>query len=80
MKNPLVYDEYRQAFHCLCCYDVIEIPRSTMRDPESFVLLRELAELDHCECGNYQDARLARNARRWRKEMKRLTLVRGARA
>ena len=75
MTNPLVYDEYRQVLHCLACFDVIEIPRRTMSDPEGFVLLRELAELDHQDCGKYRNAQMARNARRFRKEVTRLLLV-----
>ncbi len=78
--SRVVYNERDQTIDCPDCLDRFHVFRRTLSDPDAFVELLEMLQLDHAECPKYKDARRARNARRYRKEGKRLALVQVSRA
>jgi hypothetical protein len=73
--STVTYNERDQVFECSACEDCFPISRSSLRDPEEFVRILELAQLDHKDCHTYKEPRMARNARRFRKEVNRRLLV-----
>ena len=58
------------AFECLGCGEFEEIRTAALRTPEMLAQLKELAILDHTECWEFDDPRMARDARRYRKRGK----------
>lgn len=64
-----------QSFHCDCCLEDVPIRRDVSSDPEALLMMAEMVEIDHAECDKYKDARMARLARRFRKEAKRQELL-----
>lgn len=60
------------AFECLGCGEFIELrKRCENENPECIEELREMLVIDHTECWEFDDPRMALNARRFRKEAKR---------
>lgn len=64
---------------CPHCFDRTPIRRQTVRNPEAMLLFAEMYALDHADCADFKDARLAQLNRRFRKEVRRLHLVKGNR-
>lgn len=64
-----------QAYECMCCLEMIEIPRRVAEDPERNTEFRELAELDHEDCAKYASVHEAQLARKWRRLQARLEMV-----
>lgn len=76
----IVWHEAFHAFECLGCGDWEEVRSRAQRTPDRLASRKELLVADHTECWEYNDARLARLARRFRKETKRqMLLAQGAR-
>lgn len=67
----IVWRDRLNAFECLGCGEWEEIRKRLDRTPERLALLRELLVTDHTECWEYDDPRMARLQRRFRKEAKR---------
>lgn len=59
------------TFECEGCGEFIPQRRQTWMDPEALAITRELLIVDHTECWEYDDPRMAKLARRFRKEAKR---------
>lgn len=59
------------AFYCCGCEEWIPVRSKVWSDPERLLAMREALVADHTECWEYDDPRMARNARRFRKEAKR---------
>jgi hypothetical protein len=72
----IVWHARVNVFECQGCGDLMAQGRRTARDPERLAMTRELLVLDHTECWEYGDPRMARLARRYRSEVKRLMLLR----
>jgi hypothetical protein len=67
----IVWHERLNAFECLGCEEMLPLRRSVWNDPERMAEMHELLIVDHTECWEYDDPRMARNARKYRKEKKR---------
>lgn len=67
----IVWHEALNAFECLGCTEWEEIRRRGDRTPEKLAELRELLIADHTECWEFNDPRMARLQRRFRKDVKR---------
>lgn len=67
----MVWHERLHAFHCLGCDGWEEIRKSADRTPDRLAELGELLVIDHTECWQFDDPRMAAEARRYRKEKKR---------
>jgi hypothetical protein len=75
MEGTVSYRERTNTFYCQECESHTPCPRRILHNPEKFVEMLELVNLDHTECAEYSDYRLAKNARMFRKETKRLMLI-----
>lgn len=67
----MVWREQLNAFECLGCSEFEEIRKRSDREPERLALLRELLIVDHTECWEFDDPRMAKLQRRFRKRVKR---------
>jgi hypothetical protein len=83
VKSPLYHHERWGAYECLGCNELIEIPalavlaagRLPVRiktNPENLLIWVEMIELDHAKCSSFKDAKMARDARTFRKPMLRM--------
>jgi hypothetical protein len=59
------------AFECLGCGETIPVWRRTWTNPEALASMRELLVIDHTECWEFNDARMAQLQRQYRKRLKR---------
>ena len=74
----LTWHPWLNAFECLGCDERISVrSRRVWTNPERLLELREMLILDHTECWQFDDPRMAAQARRFRKERKRRELVKG---
>ena len=71
--SPVTYNQRDQRLECPHCLDSQGVLRSDLRNPERFVELLELYQIDHADCRNFSDAKLARNSRLFRKEVRRIS-------
>jgi hypothetical protein len=67
----VIWHDRLNAFECLACNEFYEVRWRRERTPEKLAVVREMLVLDHTECWEWNDARVARLQRRFRKEMKR---------
>jgi hypothetical protein len=58
------------AFECHGCNEFEEIRKRADRTPDRLALLRELLIVDHTECWQFKDPKMARDARKHRKAKK----------
>ncbi len=65
------------VFECLACGELHAQRRQVSTNPERLLLVRELLVLDHTECWEFDDPRMARLQRRFRKAVKRQKLLSG---
>lgn len=65
------------VFECEGCEELIPQHRNVWMNPERLAMTRELLILDHTECWEYNDPRMAKLARRFRKGLKRQKLLMG---
>jgi len=66
----MTWHERFNAFECHGCDEFEEIRKRGDRTPEKLATLRELLVVDHTECWEFDDPRMAREARRYRKKKK----------
>jgi hypothetical protein len=66
------------AFECRGCGDFEEVRSRALRTPAKLAELKELLVADHTECWEFDDPKMARDARRYRKHKKRLQNLAGA--
>ena len=71
----VVWRERWNAFECLGCCEFEEIRKRGDRTPAKLAELRELLVADHTECWEFDDPKMARDARRYRSEKKRRELL-----
>ena len=64
------YEEF-DAFECYACGEFEEIGNRAHRTPDKLAELRELLVIDHTECWQFDDPKMAADARKYRKEKKR---------
>ena len=67
----MVWHDRLNAFECLGCDGWEEIRKASDRTPDRLAELKELLIVEHTECWQYDDPRMAADARRYRKEKKR---------
>ncbi len=67
----IVWCERFNAFECLGCGEWEEIRARQLRTPAKLAELRELLIAEHTECWEFADAKMARDARRYRSNAKR---------
>jgi hypothetical protein len=68
----IVWREEWNAFECLAgCEDFFHVGKAADRTPERLAVLREMLIADHTECWEFDDPKMAADARRHRKEKKR---------
>jgi hypothetical protein len=72
----VVWHERFNAFECQGCGEFEEVRKRGLRTPAKLAELKELLVADHTECWEFDDPRMARDARRYRKEGKRRELLR----
>lgn len=65
------------ATHCLGCDEWESVHRAVWSDPERLAAHMEALVIDHTECWEFNDPKMARDARRYRKEKKRRELLKG---
>jgi hypothetical protein len=65
------------AFYCEGCDGWEEVRSHAAREPENLALLKELYILDHTECWEFDDPRMALDARRHRKGKKLWMILNG---
>lgn len=65
------WHERFHAFECYGCGEYTEIRDPSKRAPDRLAELRELLVIDHTECWEFDDAKMAANARKHRSERKR---------
>jgi hypothetical protein len=63
------------AFICYGCMQYEEVHAASRRTPEKLAELREFLALDHTECWEFDDPRMAADARKFRSEKKRRELL-----
>jgi hypothetical protein len=77
MVRELYHYLEADVYECLGCYALIEVPYKAVlnagqdrvtvkRDPENRLVWLELIRLDHAACGQFRDAKMAEEARRYR--------------
>lgn len=71
----VVWHERFNAFECLGCLEFEEVRSAARRTPERLAVMRELLVADHTECWEFDDAKMARDARKYRSEKKRRELL-----
>lgn len=67
----IVWHDKLNAFECFGCGEFEEIRMRRDRTPEQLAILRELLVADHTECWEFNDVRMAKLQRRFRKAAKR---------
>jgi hypothetical protein len=67
----IVWHEAWDAFECLGCMEFTEIRKRADRTPDRIEEIKELLIVEHTECWEFDDPRMAADARRYRKEKKR---------
>lgn len=65
------------ATHCLGCDEWESVHLVVWRDPEALASRLENLVLEHTECWEFDDPKMAADARRYRKEKKRRELLKG---
>jgi hypothetical protein len=65
------WHEELNAFECLGCFEFEEIRKRADRTPDRLAELRELLIIEHTECWQFEDPKMARDARKYRSERKR---------
>lgn len=76
-QSPLYHHARYDAYECLGCQEMIEIPRRAVLEagrqaeavkgnPENMLRWVELMELDHKPCTQFSDSRMAEQAREHR--------------
>lgn len=74
-EGGLVWHEELNAFQCYGCDEFEEVRSAARRTPEKLAELKEMLILDHTECWEFSDPKMAADARRHRKEKKRRELL-----
>lgn len=70
-NGGIIWHREFHAFQCLGCEGFHEVrKRREYDDPEFLASTRELLIVDHTECWEFADPRMARDARRFRKAKK----------
>jgi hypothetical protein len=72
----IVWHDRLNAFECLGCGEFEAVGNRRLReDPEWLARHKELLVLDHTECWEFDDPKMARDARRYRTAKKRRKLL-----
>ena len=71
----IVWHERFHAFECYGCGEFEEVRSASKRTPDKLAELREFLVLDHTECWEFDDPKMALDARRYRSEKKRRELL-----
>ena len=66
----ILWHEKYNAFECLGCNDFEEIHKASDRTPDRLAELKEFLIVDHTECWEFDDPRMAADARKYRKKKK----------
>jgi len=75
MEQPVRYIQRDNVMRCDICEEYAILPRRVTTNPEAFMEMLELMNLDHQECTQYKDAHMAKNARKFRKETTRQKML-----
>jgi len=67
----VVWREQFNAFECYGCKEFTEIRDRQRRTPDRLAEMREFLIIDHTECWEFDDPRMAADARKYRSEKKR---------
>ncbi len=67
----IVWHEEWNAFECLGCTEFTEIRKRADRTPDRIEELKELLVIEHTECWQFDDPKMAADARKYRSEKKR---------
>jgi hypothetical protein len=62
-----VWHEKLNAFECLGCTEFYEVRSAARRTPAALAESKEMLIADHDECWKYSDAKMAADARKYRK-------------
>ena len=71
----IVWHERFNAFECYGCGEFEEVRSASKRTPDKLAELREFLVLDHTECWEFDDSKMAADARKYRSEKKRRELL-----
>lgn len=71
----IVWHDRWNAFECRGCTEWEEIRCAHDRTPERLAIRRELLVIDHTECWEFDDPKMALDARKHRSEKKRRELL-----
>lgn len=75
LDGGIVWHDRLNAFECYGCSGYEEVRSRARRTPEKLALLREFLVIDHTECWEFDDPKMAADARRYRSEKKRRALL-----
>jgi hypothetical protein len=67
----IVWHKEWHAFECYGCGEFEEIRKSSARTPDRLAEMREFLIIDHTECWQFDDPKMAADARKYRSEKKR---------
>jgi hypothetical protein len=67
----IVWHEEFNAFECYGCNEFEEIHKRADRTPDRLEEMKELLIIDHTECWQFEDPKMAADARKYRSEKKR---------
>jgi len=71
--GAVVWHERFNAFECLGCGEYTEIRDRSKRTPDRLAEMKEMLVADHIECWEFDDPKMAADARKYRSEKKRRT-------
>ena len=74
-NGGMVWHARVAVFECEGCGELNPQRRQVATNPEQLAIVRELLVLDHTECWEFEDPRMARLQRRFRKGVKRQKLL-----
>lgn len=74
-NGGIVWHARANTFECKGCGEFQPQHRGTWMNPERLAMVRELVVLDHTECWEYDDPRMAKLARKFRKRVKQQMLL-----
>lgn len=70
-----MWHERYNAFECYGCGEFEEIRSAARRTPDALAEIKEMLILDHTECWQFGDPKMAADARKYRSEKKRRELL-----
>ena len=62
--STISFDRKDQVMRCSACFQAVHVSRAVLSDPDRFIDVLEHTQMDHADCKDYTDVRVAMNAHR----------------